>query len=150
MADSSSSFTLTEQLHFLADTPNTKNVVVTVQHWTKNAGKKAGIYVVCFNGTEHNRRVCNDAAALAHLAQVMAKTRTEHASHLLSEEAAATEVVRRRGPQLTWCHRTKSCGQPVPYASAVCADGHPTESVGRIQFASVTRNPAPAAGGRRG
>jgi hypothetical protein len=130
-------YTLAGQLNFIADLPDRKDVVVTVQHWAKTSGTGA-VYVVCYNGTEHTRRVCTDDKAVAQLVKLMAKYRTEHKDGLLSEEAAEVHVRRRNGPELTWCHRV-SCGEPVPYAAATCADGHPTESVGRVAFASVTQ-----------
>lgn len=144
------SYTLAEQLHFVADTPDAEDVVVTVQRWAKRGTKPAGIYVVCINGVQANRRVCNTATSVDYLKKMIADTRAKHADHLLSEDAAATAVVRRGGPQLTWCHRTRSCGEAVPYAAAVCGAGHPTESVGRIQFASVTKQFTIAGGPNRG
>lgn len=145
------SFVLARQLHFLADTPTVKNAVVTVQHWTKRAGTRpGGVYVVCVNGVETNRRTCTDAKSVGHLVTVMDQTQERHAGTILSEEAAATEVRRRGGPELTWCHRTKTCDAPVPYASAVCAYGHPTESVGRVAFASLRSYTVAAGGQTRG
>lgn len=141
-------YTLTDQLHFIADVPDRPDIVVTVQHWAKTKGTGA-IYVVCYNGAEHTRRVCSDASSVTHLVQLMAKYRTEYQGALLSEEAADTQVRRRGGPSLAWCHRTKTCDAPVPYAAAICGHGHPTESVGRVAFASVTRIDA-SAGARRG
>lgn len=146
-------YILTEQLHFIADPPDLTDVVVTVQRWARTTGT-GGIYVVCFNGVETNRRVCNDRQSMAELIQVMAQTRADHADHLLSEEAADIQVRRRNGPALGWCHREKTCDAPVPYASAVCAYGHPTESVGRVAFASLARKgkvfTLPAGGQNRG
>lgn len=151
MAEAQTSFVLARQLHFLAHTPDVKDAVITVQQWTKRTGTRpGGIYVVCVNGVEANRRNCTDAKSVAELTRVMDETQAKHADSILSEEAAATEVRRRKGPELTWCHRTKTCDAPVPYASAVCAYGHPTESVGRIQFASVRSYTLATGGQNRG
>lgn len=143
------SFSLVAQLHFLADTADVRDAVVTVQQWAKRTGT-AGVYVVCVNGAETNRRVCNNPASVAELDKVMADTRARYGDDLLSEEAANTEVQRRGGPAVTWCHRAKTCDAPVPYASAVCAYGHPTESVGRVAFASLRTYTLATGGQNRG
>ncbi len=144
-------YSLTQQMHFHADTPTRADVIVTVQRWDAVTTKRPqAVYVVCVNGTEVNRRLCTKTSEMTHLATVMQTTADQHRTDLLSEEAAAAKVTERGGPKLRWCHR-KDCGEPVPYASAQCAHGHPTDSVGAIQFLAAHRKHAAAiGGGRRG
>ncbi len=130
-------FRLVRQLHFPANTPNRPDVIVPVQHW-RSETSASGIYVTCTNGAETRRVLCTTSEELAHLENVMAQTAATHGPDLLSEEAAATEVVRRGGPKLRWCHR-QQCGEAVPYASEQCTLGHPTDSVGRVQFMAASR-----------
>lgn len=132
-------YLLTDQIHMRASVPTNSDVIVTLQHWTA-VGSGALIYVVTHNGTEVTRKFSADPTDRANLVAHFAATRAEHADGLLSDEAAADEVVRRGGPSPRYCVRQDCPAQiPVPYASDTCAAGDPVEARGRIEFLSVTQ-----------
>jgi len=145
------SYVLARQLHFRAQVPGKGNdVIVTMQRWDSPAGR-AAVCVTLYDGVEQSRRIFRSAADLEHLQARLDQVAEEHRADTLSEQAAEDEVARRGGPKLGYCHRG-DCGEPVPWAASYCTDGHPTESVGNIEFLSVTqRRPAltPLTGGKQ-
>jgi hypothetical protein len=145
-------YRLTRQLHFKAHVAGrTEDVIVTMQRWDSLSSRPSSVCVTLYDGVEQSRRIFRSEDDLAHLQAHLDRVAADRRADALSEEGAEDTVVRRGGPKLGFCHR-KDCGSPVPWAAATCADGHPTESVGGVEYLSVTqRRPVivPVTGGRR-
>jgi hypothetical protein len=135
-------YVLRDQVHLRADTPNQPDVIITLQHWvpaTGDAGR--AVFVTTYNGVERVRKFCTTTEDLARIDQSFTDARREHADGILSEEAAADEVIRRNGPPIRWCLNQKCAAQiPVPFAADQCAEGHPIEGRGRVEFLSLATN----------
>ena len=146
-------YKLARQLHFRAQVPGRPgDTIVTMQRWDSAGARPSSVCVTLYDGDEQSRRVFRTEDDLAHLQARLDQIAADHAADALTEEGAADEVARRGGPALTWCHRSKTCGAPVPWGASTCADGHPTESVSSVEFLSVSqRRPVltPITGGKR-
>lgn len=116
-------YQLRRHLHFLAETFNTGEVVVTLQLWASTRGNTL-IYVRCHNGVEHTRQVCTTDTDRDTAKATFDRAEQDFADTMMSATAAADEVARRGGPNPTFCH-AGDCGVLIPYAAAQCADGHP-------------------------
>lgn len=136
-------YRLARQLHFRAQVPGREgDIVVTMQRWDSTSSRPGAVCVTLYDGAEQSRRIFRTEEDLAHLQERLDLVAEQHRDDSLSEEAACDEVARRGGPGITWCHR-KDCGCAVPWAAATCSDGHPTESVNRVEFLSLTQRRPP-------
>lgn len=137
-----SRYVLITQLHFLAAVPGKGEAVVTLQHW-QTAGPKA-VYVVTHNGAEVSRKFTADPRDIESLAAYINTVRERYAADILSEDAAADEVVRRGGPGPRYCLNAQCPSTlPIPFAAVHCAAGClPADDRGRIEFMSVTQRRA--------
>lgn len=134
-------YQLRRQLHFLANTFDTGEVVITLQLWASTSSRTQ-VYVRCHNGIENVRKVCTTDADRTIAAGTLDRAERDFADTMMSATAAADEVARRGGPQPTFCH-AGDCGVLIPYAAAQCADGHPATrtSPGTYVFGDNRRAP---------
>lgn len=121
-------YTLARQLHFVAENPQHREVVITIQRWQSKTSKTA-VYVQLHNGREVVRRVCSSTADLTQLDTSFTKAEAQFAEYLLSDDAAADEVTRRGGPTIQYC-RDGRCGAQIPFGASQCAEGHTADYVG--------------------
>ncbi len=115
---------LIEQIHFIAADPArpARDVVVTLQRW-RSTTSQTEIYARIHNGVEYDRRLASTDALRARIDECFANAHRDFSDALLSDDAAADQVIRNGGPRIKWCNAA-DCGAQIPFASAQCADGH--------------------------
>jgi hypothetical protein len=119
-------YCLIKQRHFFADVDG-NDTVVTIQHW-QTRDTRTAIYVRIHDGVEASRKFARTEAEHALIERSFQIADTQFRDQMLSDDFAADEIARRGGPAPKWCTVT-DCGAMVPYASAQCAEGHPTDHV---------------------
>lgn len=126
--------------HIVWDDP--AGIVVTVQRWDAvNSVNPRTQYVVLENGTEVQRDVITEPAALVELAARLDSLVQRVAA--ITDEGARAEIEARTGVRHhPYCNR-RDCGARRPVGSDKCGDGHSSGQSGGATMSNLSR-------GRRG